>query len=133
MAKITFDSDPVFVDWQGVVVGNVESIILYFANPGGYTIVNVGDGAQDVTLTNPVDLSGSTWTFSVFPSAGDPATFEGSVDTANAATGILTLTMSKTQTALLTTPRFMWQLVENAATTPTTVVLGGMYVIKGAA
>jgi hypothetical protein len=129
MPRITFDSDPAFVHWSGVVRGDDESLPLYFANPGGYTITQLGDGAESVTVTDPIVLTGRTFIFSVAASRGGTVLFTGSVDTTNAATGQLTLSMTDAQTDLLTGSRYVWDLVENPTTSSeTTLILGTMTV-----
>ena len=52
--------------------------------------------------------------------------FTGSVDTTNAATGRLTLSMTDTQSALLTGARYVWDLVQTGGSTESTLILGSM-------
>ena len=125
MPRVTFDSEPAYVVWP-VVRGDDESLPLYFANPGGYTITQLGDGAEDVTLTDPLDLSSSTFVFSVSASKGGTVIFTGSVDTTAAATGRLILSMTDTQSALLTGARYVWDLVQTGGSTDSTLILGAM-------
>ncbi len=95
---------------------------------------------DDVTLTltfvdsnsAAINLTGRTYAGSVLTQSFAAAQTI-SVSTAQAATGVLVLTMSDTITTALTEPGYLWKLVETNGATTTTLLDGPMSVGTGGA
>ena len=125
MPALTYTNSPVTITWP-VTRGDDESLPLAFANPGGYTITRGLDGFETVTVSSPIDLSGRTFTFSVSPTKGATPLFTGSVDTSDAATGELVLSLTDTQTDQLTASSYVFDLVEQPGTSSENTIIVGL-------
>ena len=125
MPALTYSNTPVTITWP-VTRGDDESLPLAFANPGGYTITRGSDGFETVVVSDPIDLSGRTFTFSVSPSRGATPLFAGAVDTSDAADGELTLSLTDAQTDQLTAGVYVFDLVEQPGTSSENTIIVGL-------
>lgn len=133
MPVVDFDNAPVNIRWP-VTRGDDETLPLQFAEPGGYTITRLSDGNEDVTVSDALGITGRTYECVVVATRGGATVVTPTVTVDDAATGQLTLSMTDSQTAQLTGPRYTYILRENPATTSTnTIIVGDMLVSSGRA
>lgn len=133
MPVVDFDNAPVNIRWP-VTRGDDETLPLQFSEPGGYTITRLSDGNEDVTVSDALGITGRTYECVVVTTRGGATVVTPTVTVDDAATGQLTLSMTDTQTAQLTGPRYTYILRENPATTSTnTIIIGDMLVTSGKA
>lgn len=112
MPRVAYNSDPVEVAWP-IVRGNPEELPLTFALPGGYEVTNLGDGAQDVDVTDPLVITGRVYTAAVVATRGGATVVVPTVTVDDAAAGEITVLMTAEQTAQLTRGRYTWVLTED--------------------
>lgn len=128
MPRVPYDGDPVEIPWP-VVRGDDEELPLTFAEPGGYTITQLGDGAEDFTVEDPLVITGRSYTCLVVATRGGATVVTPTVTVDDAAAGEITVSMTKEQTAMLTAPRYTWVLREDDVT----LVIANMPVTSGKA
>lgn len=132
MPAVTFNNAPVALTWP-ITRGDDESLPIAFANPGGYTITRGSDGFETVTVSDPVVLTGRTYTLSVAATRGGTVLFTGAVDTTDAADGELVLSFTDSQTDQLTGSRYVFDLVENPNTSSENTIIVGTLLVSGRA
>ena len=132
MPAVTFNNAPVALTWP-ITRGDDETLPIAFANPGGYTITRGSDGFETVTVSDPVVLTGRTYTLSVAATRGGTVLFTGSVDTTDAADGELVLSFTDAQTDQLTGSRYVFDLVEQPNTSSENTIIVGTLLVSGRA
>lgn len=133
MPRVDFDNAPVNIVWP-ITRGDDESLPLQFAEPGGYTITRAADGTEDVTVSDPLDITGRTYECVVVATRGGATVVSPTVTVDDAAQGQITLSMTDSQTSQLTAGRYTYILRENPATSSTnTIIIGGMPCTSGKA
>lgn len=128
MGRLAYNGDPVDIEWP-IVRGDDEEMPLTFANPGGFTVTSLGNGAEDVDVTDPLPISGRVYTATVVATRGGTTVLEPTVTVDDADAGEITVSLTKAQTAQLTGPRYTWVLREDDVT----LVIGRMPVTSGKA
>jgi len=137
MGRLAFDeNNPAHITWpvtRGTTNADGESLPLYFAEPGGYTITELGDGAQSVTVTDPIDLTGRVFTGKVSDGKGgtelasltllDPDPTDGEAD----------LVLSRTELLKLSTGRYVFDLVSDRGDSDETTIIIGTLIVSGRA
>lgn len=137
MGRLAFDENlPAHITWpvtRGTTNADGESLPLYFANPGGYTITNLGDGAQSVTITDPIDLTGRVFTGKVSATLGGEEIASLTLLDPDPADGIADLVLSRTELLKLTTGRYPFDLVSDRGDEDETTIIIGTLVVSGRA
>lgn len=82
-------------------------------------------GFQGDTVTTPLDLTGRTYTSSIAVSKGGPVVTTPTCTVTDAANGLLTWSLTDTQTDQLTSGTYVFDIVENpGSAAERTIVLG---------
>ena len=132
MPAVTFNNKPVALTWP-ITRGDDETLPIVIANPSGYTITRGSDGFETVTVSDPVVLTGRSYTLSVAATRGGTVLFTGAVDTSGAATGDLVLSFTDAQTDQLTGSRYVFDLVEQPGTSSENTIIVGTLLVSGRA
>ena len=92
------------------------------------TYVSEGSGSNVV-----LDVTGRTYASKVSTAKGGAVVATPTVTVTSASTGKLSWSMTDTDTDLLTNARYVWDLVENAATTSERTIIVGTLNVSGRA
>lgn len=107
--------------------------------PGELNIVTTRGDTCTLTITitsdgtTPINITGRTYTSMVrryYEDVSPSATFTCTVT--NGANGVLTISLTPTQTAALSTQNYFWDLQENASGVITTILSGAFVVLPDA-
>lgn len=85
------------------------------------------------TVNTPLDITGRTYSSSVSTARGGTVVATPTVTVTNALTGKVLWSLTDTQTDLLTGPRYVWDLIENANTSAERTLIVGVLNVSGRA
>jgi len=85
------------------------------------------------TVNTPLNITGRTYSSSVSTARGGTVVVTPTVTVTNAATGKVLWSLTDTQTDLLTGPRYVWDLIENAGTSSERTLIVGVLNVSGRA
>lgn len=123
MPQVEFNSNPAVVVWP-VTRGDDENM------PLGFFTTYISDGhASNV----PLDITGRTYSSKVARSRGGAVVVTPTVTVTSAVAGELTVSMTDTQTDLLTASTYIWDLVENAGTSEESTLIVAPMRVSGRA
>jgi len=114
---VNFDSEPAYIRWP-VTRGDDENMPLQFFT----TYVAVNDPGND-----ELDITGRSYASSVATGRGGTVVATPTVTVDDASLGMLTVSLTDTQTDALVNATYIWDLVENPGTTSeSTLIVGPM-------
>ena len=85
------------------------------------------------TVNTPLPITGRTYSSSVSTARGGTVVATPTVTVTDAVNGKILWSLTDTQTDLLTEPRYVWDLIENAGTTSERTLIVGVLNVSGRA
>ena len=135
------DDAPIEMTWvvtRGTSTADYETKPVYFAEPvsatdPGFTVTRGQYGYEQVTVTNPLDVTGRTYDGKVASTIGGTPLIDVTLVDADPTDGEAFMAIARADLATLPTGRYRFDLIENRGTASENTLIVGTLVVSGRA
>jgi hypothetical protein len=138
VSRFGYDDAPAYFDWlvnRGTSNADAETCAIYFPQPvgtdPGYTITRGSDGYEEVVITNPLDVTGRTYSGKVTATRGSAPLIDVDVVDADPTDGEAYLSIDRADLLTLATGRYVFDVVENLGTSSESTIIVGTLIVSG--